>query len=217
MSDRRDPRRTDEDLLREQVHSHGDAIHRHEKRITRLESERPPPGPVEPMLPPRPRPPTPRGPSPSSAKIHRAMTPAAAFRPAFTSDPELRRSVDEAEHRRSVELAAQKAWAKGREEIDRELADGLAEARAELVDLRTGVAVIARELGVESLLPAPVRKSLPPPPGAKEGPAPQPLQTAIRQTYRRGRNTALVFLFGEVVLEAIRHGVFDHLGKVLLP
>lgn len=196
----------------------------HEYRITQIESERPP-AHVEPMLPPRPRPAPARGPSPSSRNIHVAIpTPARdmqidAVRRQSEADLEKERTLAafivyaQSQERRSARLEAELAA----ERVARE--EHAARVEEQLAHQRRVDAVIVRELGVEELLPDDVRKSLPPPADgtAQKAAAPQPLQATLRQVGKRGRNGMVALVFLEVLLELARRGVFDTLGKVLLP
>lgn len=122
-------------------------VERHSERIARVESEPPPARP----RPPRPTPPT----------LPKA-TPATAFRASFASDPDLRRQVEEERQRQEWLADAQKKWAAGREQIDREQNEKLDGILDDGKDTRAAVAIIARELGIEDRLPASCRRSLPP-------------------------------------------------------
>lgn len=166
----------------------------HEDRIGRVESEAPPPAP------PRPTPP--------SVRLH---TPALPFRPAYRSDPDLRREAEEARHLQATETEAQKRYAKLREDVDRELEQKLQDVSDDVSDLKTGVAVLARAHGLEALLPASFRGSIPP---TEAGRPRKPELPGLRREVRVAGFLALALVVRDVVhdLHELVAPLLKHLG-----
>lgn len=170
-------------------------------RLSRIASESPPVRSTQPLIvvsPPRPRLPP--------ALPHGLATPTEQFRPAFASDPDLRRTVEEERVRREWESEGQIRWAKGREEIDRELLQDVGRLKDEIVELRSEVrdgsyvsASIARAHGLD--LPESLRRSLPPPDPKAPGGG-KPAVPALRRA-TKGVELAAVLGFLTILLQVV--------------